>query len=219
MKSVLTTAFKRVPLGAIELSAEWNDEQQKAVVFNTKTKFSYSEENGNYAIAYVLVEDGLTGTSSDWAQSNYYSGSGTGDMAWWGSQGDKVSGVEYNHVAVAAWSAKDGVKNSVNQNIIADEVQRYTYTGTIPTKSLSLIQDKSKLMAVALLIDRTDGTIVNAAQSDITFATGIHTVDNGQSSMFNTATFDLSGRKLSTIQKGINIIRMNDGTVKKVLVK
>ena len=218
LKSVLTTAFKRVAPASIDLSAEWDSEAQKKVVFKTTTHFSYSDDNGQYGIAYVLVEDGLKGTGSNWAQSNYYSGqTSTGDMAWWGKQGSSVSGIEYNHVAVAGWSVQKGVNNSVNPTIIAGEDQEYTYTATLPTTSP--IQDKTKLKAVALLIDRTNGTIVNAAQSVIAdFATGVQsvTIDNGLSS---DEWFDLSGRKLQKSQKGINIIRMNDGTVKKVLVK
>ena len=138
-------------------------------------------------------------------------------MAWWGKQGSSVSGIEYNHVAVAGWSVQRGVNNSVNPTITAGEDQEYTYTATLPTTSP--IQDKTKLKAVVLLIDRTNGTIVNATQSAIAdFATGIQsvTIDNGMSS---DEWFDLSGRKLQTSQKGINIIRMSDGTVKKVLVK
>lgn len=218
LKSVLTTAFKRVSPASIALSAEWDSEAQKKVIFKTTTRFSYSDDNGQYGIAYVLVEDGLKGTGSNWAQSNYYSGqTSTGDMAWWGKQGSSVSGVEYNHVAVAGWSVQRGVNNSINSTITAGEDQEYSYTATLPTSSP--IQDKTKLKAVVLLIDRTNGTIVNAAKSAIAdFATSIQsvTIDNNLSS---DEWFDLSGRKLSTSQKGINIIRMNDGTVKKVLVK
>ena len=31
--------------------------------------------------------------------------------------------------------------------------------------------------------------------------------------------YDLSGRKLSKLQRGMNIIRMNDGTTRKVMAK
>lgn len=218
LNSVLNEAFKRIPVGIINLSAYWETSEQKKVVFQTNTQFSYSDTNTKYGIAFVLVEDGLTGTGSNWAQSNYYSGQGTGEMAWWGSKGSSVSGVEYNHVAVAGWSVQNGVNGSVSSAITAGEVQKYTYTGSIATNSL--IQDKSKLRAVALLIDRNTGAIINAAQTAIDDdATGIQAVESGEWSMSDNQWFDLSGRKLQTSQKGINIIRMNDGSVKKILVK
>ena len=221
LKSVLNEAFKRIPLGSINVSAYWETSEQKKVVFNTSSQFSYNDDNGKYGIAFVLVEDGLTGTGSNWAQSNYYSGMSTQqagtDMQWWCKQGSSVTGFEYNHVAVAGWSVQNGVSGSVSSKITAGEVQNYTYTGSIATNTL--IQDKSKLRAVALLIDRTNGWIINAAQCAIEDdATGVKTIDDGQWTIDNGA-YDLSGRKVQTFQKGINIIRMNDGSVKKILVK
>ena len=216
LKKVLAVSFERVAPAAIELSAQWESKEQKKVVFNTTTRFSYSDDSGQFGIAFVLVEDGLTGTGSNWAQKNAYSGQGTGDMAWWGSQGTSVTGLEYNHVAVAGWSVKNGVTGSVNSNIDANTEQKYTYTGSISGNAL--IQDKTKLKAVALLIDKTNGRIVNAAQCAIDdFETAIQTP--GATSNGVEATYDLSGRKLSTPEKGINIIRMTDGTVKKVMIK
>jgi len=222
LNNVMSVVFKETVPASIELSAQWKTEEQKAVIFNTKTKFGYSDENTKFGIAFVLTEDGLTGTTSKWAQTNNYSGMSTSqagtDMAWWCRQGSSVTGVEYNHVAVAGWSLRSGVTNSVNTTIDANEEQEFTYTGTIPTNSLSLIQDKTKLNAIALLIDRTNGTIVNAAQTIIEDdPTGIGTVSSQDE--VPSAFYSIDGRKLSNAEKGINIIRMTDGTVKKVLVK
>ena len=218
LRSALNKSFARMASAAIELSAEWTSEAQESVKFNTTTRFAYSQNNNQYAIAFVLTEDGLKGTGSNWAQTNYYSGQGSsGEMSFWYKMGSSVTGLEYNHVAVAGWSVLNGVNNSVNPNIEADEEQEFSYTGSI--SSNSVIQDKTKLTAIALLIDRSTGYIVNAAQSKIAdFATPI---DEVQRSVSKTQqdVFDISGRKLSASQKGINIIRMTDGTVKKVLVK
>ena len=194
LKKVLTVALNRVAPAAIKLSAQWDSEAKKKVVFNTTTSFGYNDDSGQYGIAFVLVEDGLKGTGSDWAQSNNYSGNGTGDMAWWGKQGSSVTGVEYNHVAVAGWSLKNGVTNSVDSNIDANVEQKFTYTGNI--SSNTLIQDKDKLKAIALLIDKTTGRIVNAAQSDIVLATAIDEVQ-GSSSKTQQEVYDLSGRRIS----------------------
>lgn len=222
LKNVMSVVFKETVPASIELSAEWETAEQKAVIFNTKTKFGYSEDNTKFGIAFVLTEDGLTGTGSNWAQTNYYSGMSTSqagtDMAWWCGQGSSVTGVEYNHVAVAGWDLRSGVANSVSATIDATEEQEYTYTGNIPSTSLSLIQDKTRLKAIALLIDRTNGTIVSAAQTTIAEdATGIGSVSSTDE--VPAAYYSIDGRKLTNAEKGINIIRMTDGTVKKVLVK
>ncbi len=59
------------------------------------------------------------------------------------------------------------------------------------------------------------GTIVALTQDDI------DAVDEVKASetTAETARYDLLGRQISTPQKGINIIRMNDGTNRKVLIK
>ena len=214
LQEVLKMSFARLTQASIALSAEWDSEEQKGVVFNTTTRFAYSEEGGKYGIAYVLVEDGLKGTGSNWAQANYYSGNGTGEMAWWGKQGSSVSGVEYNHVVVAAWSALNGVDGSVDPVIDADTPQEYSYTASIANKSL--IQDKTKLKAIVLLIDRVSGQIVNAAQSPISdYGTGIETVRDAQRAA-NSEIYDLSGRQITNhrLTKGLYI---KGG--KKVLIK
>ena len=217
LKNALNSSFNRVALGAIELSAEWETAEQKTVIFNTTTRFSFTDYKDQYAIAFVLVEDGLTGTGSSWAQQNYYSGQSTGgDMTWWNQQGSPVTGISFNHVAVAGWNVKNGVNGSVNPDIDADIEQKYSFKGSISGNSL--IQDKTKLRAVALLIDRSTGNVENAAQSEIEdFATAISSASSN--SEMPAAIYSLDGRNLPAVQKGINIIRMTDGTVKKVLVK
>ena len=216
--AALNKAFARVAQGSIDLQAEWSSNFKTKVVFNTTTRFSYNDDDGQYGIAYLLVEDGLTGTGSNWSQTNYYSGQTVGgDMTWWCQAASTVTGITYNHVVVAGWEALNGVNGSVNPTIVADEEQEYSYSASISGKSL--IQDKTKLKAVVLLIDRATGTIVNAAQSAIAdFGTAVSTVQGAEKNA-QRDVYDLSGRKLSVSQKGINIIRMNDGTVKKVLMK
>ena len=216
--AALNKAFARVAQGSIDLQAEWSSNFKTKVVFNTTTRFSYNDDDGQYGIAYLLVEDGLTGTGSNWSQTNYYSGQTVGgDMTWWCQAASTVTGITYNHVVVAGWEALNGVNGSVNPTIVADEEQEYSYSASISGKSL--IQDKTKLKAVVLLIDRATGMIVNAAQSAIAdFGTAVSTVQGAEKNA-QRDVYDLSGRKLSVSQKGINIIRMNDGTVKKVLMK
>ena len=57
---------------------------------------------------------------------------------------------------------------------------------------------------VAAVVPTDESTPVNTLKAADTVPQTIYSVD---------------GRKISTAEKGINIVRMNDGTVKKVLVK
>ena len=61
------------------------------------------------------------------------------------------------------------------------------------------------------------GKIVPLTDEDLTGIDELPT-DNGQTVM-PEEIYDLNGRKLARMQKGINIVRMSDGSVRKVMVK
>ena len=166
IKNNVDNALSRAVPGSILAKAKWTDNGQTAIKIDTETTFQYSTNEGHFAIAYVLIEDGLRGEGSSWAQSNYLSGeSGDSDMQFWYNSPSKVTGLEFNHVAVQGWDVFYGVKGSVSKTITAGSVQKYSFTGDI--SSNTLIQDKSKLTLVALLVDSETGTIINAAKTSI----------------------------------------------------
>ena len=174
IKNNVDNALSRAVPGSILAKAKWTDNGQTAIKIDTETTFQYSTNDGHFAIAYVLIEDGLRGEGSSWAQSNFLSGgSGDSDMQFWFDSPSMVTGLEFNHVAVQGWDVLYGVKGSVNKTITAGSAQKYSFTGDI--SSNTLIQDKSKLTLVALLVDSETGTIVNAAKT--TIAPALEVVD------------------------------------------
>ena len=212
LPTVITQQMEeKVALAGLEVSAMWANTLKKVIKIETKTKFVYSNDNGDYGIALVLVEDGMSGKTSNWAQVNNLSGNkdyATSNPFWY-SSGSSVSGVKFNHVAVAAWNIADGAKNSVNPVIQAGEEQTYTYNANVSNNTL--IQDKTKLKVVAMLIDRSTGLIENAAQAAVEDydPTGIESIQNSQFRIHDEGdVYDLSGRKVNSQpkQKGIYII-------------
>ena len=138
---------------------------------------------------------------------------------WWGyfteADASKIDGL-----GTGARDIADGVKNSVNPVIQAGEEQMFKYKANINAITNALIQDKTKVKVVALLIDRSSSLIVNAAQTVVSDydPTSMERL-NAVTSEGEGVIYDLNGRKLSAPQKGINIIRMSDGMSRKVLVK
>jgi len=214
----LNAILESITIADIQASAMWTSDDKTEISIDTKTKFVYSDDNGQFGIAYVLIEDGMSGTGSNWAQANYLSGgSGDPDMEFWYNSGSKVSGLEFNHVAVGAWDIEHGVIGSVNSTINAGEVQNYNFKADITSKSV--IQDKSKLKVATLLIDQSTGTIVNAAQATIldydpSSVSGIRNATTTEA-----ARYTLDGCQVTAPQHGLNIIRLSDGSVKKIMVK
>jgi hypothetical protein len=75
-----------------------------------------------------------------------------------------------------------------------------------------------QIYVIAVLI-ASDGSVANVAKVkvadyDPTAISGIHTATATEA-----ARYTLDGRQVSAAQRGLNIIRLSDGTVRKVIVK
>ena len=102
----------------------------------------------------------------------------------------------------------------------AGQVLNHTYNGVTSASKFNLLQDKSKLKVVAMLINTETGEIVNAAERAVgTFGTGINVVDPSEKEVKEVARYTIDGVQLSAPAKGINIVKMSDGTTRKVVVK
>ena len=166
VKDAISQSLNVTTKATIKAEAVWTDNQQTAISITTNTQFCYSDNNGNYGIAFVLLEDGMTGTEDAWAQTNNLSEmSAYQSYEFWYNAPRKVSGLEYNDVAVAAWGIENGLDGSVKSSFKDGEMMKYSFNADI--WSNSLIQDKNKLKVVAMLINRADGEIINATQVEI----------------------------------------------------
>lgn len=117
-----------------------------AIKIDTETKFAYTDNEGDYGIAFVLIEDGMSGSGSQWAQSNYLSGDAnyaTSNPFWYNAP-SMVSNVTFNHVAVAAWDILNGVDGSVSPTIVVG-ILDYNATG-VNTVQKSSVQDSGRYL-------------------------------------------------------------------------
>lgn len=184
--------------GTVALNATWADNSKKEVSFKTKTVFNFSDTGANYSLAYLLTEDGMKDDS--WKQRNYFSGqSGDKNMAFWYSAPYEVSGLEFNHVAVAGWSVLDGVDGSLPATVSDGKAIDSFFNGDISGNTL--IQDKSRLTAIVLLLDGVSGKILSAAKSAIGEPTGISLTE--VSADKQSARYNLSGQRVGSNYRGI----------------
>lgn len=181
---------------------------------------------GTYKLEFVLVADGLKGTGTGWNQTNYYSyayASQTGytkenlpdDLKYLYDLGATFSPT-FNDVAIA--SSYVGGSNKVPaQTIAAGETAEVSYTIDLPTyEKLKNALQKDQIYVIAILIDST-GSIANVGKARVDGITGISTVNGGKTN--ETVFYSLDGRKLSAPQQGINIVKMSDGSTRKVMMK
>ncbi len=208
--------------GTISLSASWTDDSKTAITVSTETSFLYDRygaEANTYTIGFILSENGMSGTGTDWAQANYYSGTNaTGQPADLAAltQLSNPYTTTYDYVVVDAWEAYAGMSGSVA------EILSYApnaYSTTLSIADNTLIQNKENLSITAILINCYNGSIVNAAQvalgSGSSGITGV-TQENGA---VEVARYNANGVKLNAPQKGLNIIKLSNGQTVKTMVK
>ena len=204
-------------------------EDLETVAATSRTAFALSDAEG-YTIAYALLADGLTGEGQSWQQANNYSG-GSGS-SWnvdlWDLfyNGGSFVTLEYDDVVILAPHSL-GVAGSIPGEVTAGEWNdhKYTFTrseavsyyGGVSTGT-SLVQDLTKLRVVAMLLN-ADGEIVNAAKCNVSVPAGVSGVESSPEEAVEVARYSLDGRLLAEPERGVNIVKMSDGTARKVIVK
>ena len=197
----------------LQLKAQWDQAQQWDVRFTAQTTFGINSADAPYRLAFIILEDGMTGTTADWAQVNYFSkASGfddsnvytDDDMKEWREAPYKVSGVVYDHVPVNTLGISTGIEGSIAAPITAGQMQ--TYSDIVTTINVKTIQDKSRLSAAALLFNTKTGQVVNAAKAAILpFDTeGVESVGM-MPQKSTTHVYDLQGRRVKSPAKGVYI--------------
>ena len=91
-----------------------------------------------------------------------------------------------------------------------------TYTGPITATGEELT-----IRAMAVANGMAESDVAEFRYKVVDNPVGIKPIDNSQSTIDNSAKayYRLDGCRTSTLQKGLNIVRQEDGTVKKILVK
>ena len=180
----------------------------------------------NYSLEFALVADGLTGTGTAWNQANYYTSYSVSDLpadlsifASGGTYGkSSITGWVFNDVAIAS-SYASSINQVATQTLAAGATGNFEYTLNLPTKTtLKDALQKDQIYVVAILLD-SKRNVVNAAKSKVKeyTPTAIQSISNATDG--EVARYTLDGRQVSAAQHGINIVRMSDGSVRKILVK
>ncbi|MCT4562178.1 MAG: choice-of-anchor J domain-containing protein [Crocinitomicaceae bacterium] len=137
------------------------------VTVNASATFKTTFAAADYRLAVVITEDGVTGTGSGYDQVNYYAGGTNGAMGGYEALPNPVPAAQmvYDHVGRALLGGYDGQAASVPAAISDGTTANYTFNYTVPAG-----QVRSKMHAVVLLIDNSNGEIVNAKSMRLTSA-------------------------------------------------
>ncbi len=209
----------------VEVAATLSDDLSTVDVSASYT-FAVTDTKSHYKAEYVLLHDSLHGTGSKWAQANYYSGYTNNDanLREFVNGPSRITGYYFNDVVIASCrqSAQGGAYRTLPTSVTESQPVEDSFTFKLSKVTNSdgnkLIQDVGKLRVVALLIDRKTGAIVNARQAQVAMPTGIEAPDAAElANGAPEAIYDLNGRRITSLRRGINIVRDANGSIRKVM--
>lgn len=224
MPAVLKASLNEIALAEVTVAGTFADE-------DTKVNATASVESlvaGDYDIAFMLTADGLTGKTTSWKQQNYFCKGHSGnpyrskssmpeDIQFLWDKGSSYYET-YNDVLISSSYVNNNNKATL-PTLVAYGTVNSEYSLKMPTKvALKKALKLNQVYVVALLLDKKTGAIVNAGRARVTGSTGIENVNNSSEATV-VARYNVNGVQIAAPVKGINIVKMSDGTTRKVLVK
>lgn len=195
------------------------DEAAGTVTAETSLWFGDDHTGADYRLGYAIIENNVHQPDDPmYSQNNSYSGGNSGPMGGYENKPGYVPADEmwYNEVARGYVDDIYGVEGSVPSEITADEEIVFTKAFALPDG----IIDRDNTALVVMLIDQSDGHIVNAVLAPIgkNGTTGINSVDPRHAdSLRRTEYYAPDGRRLNAPQRGLNIVRTAGGKTVKVV--
>ncbi len=222
MKNEVVASMETAVPASIEVIAKWTNAEKTAIAVDATSTFFETKDNAGYKIGYLLINNGLSGMGSDWAQSNYfaqyanqYAGTDLEVLTTWPA---KVPGLIFNDVVVDATGMK-GVRGSVPSSVTYNTPYATEFSFDIADNTI--IQDKEKLYVAAFIIN-PNGTILNANKVKVDVSTGVDDLTSDAEEV-SAEYYNLSGARVAAPQQGIfvKVAKMADGTIRtsKVAVK
>ncbi|NOR86120.1 MAG: Omp28-related outer membrane protein [Bacteroidales bacterium] len=169
LEPVFLAARQEVPLAKIEVTGKTWDEGTGDLTVEATSNFAMDLTATSYNVAMVIVESGMTGTSSQWNQANYYSGGGAGDLIdWdgtnWADLPNPVLAADmvYQHVGRVLVGGWNGFSGTIPADVAYGTPYVYEFT-----HNLDASFNPAEVHLVVMLIDATTGIIANAFQVEL----------------------------------------------------
>lgn len=210
---------------SVDVAAAWAGERSEGKIdVATNVVFQYNAPEQHYALAYAVTADGLKddGKGGNWKQTNFfpiYAGQYADDKyleEYCNMESTTITDMVYNNVAIESFGIVYGLNNSIQAPIVEGATQTHTYS--IDLSDNSLAQPEATIKVVAMLIDTDNGEIINANETEVG--------GKGSGICINNATADgatvvaryaANGQQVTAPVKGLNILKMSDGSIIKVI--
>ncbi|MDE5796742.1 MAG: hypothetical protein K2H75_06500, partial [Muribaculaceae bacterium] len=150
MKSAYNKASKEIKQAKIDMTGVIDGDM---IEVSSTSTFAINDDNSDYRVGYAVLENNV----GPYSQKNYYAGGGSGEMGGYENMESSVMQI-YNDV-VRLYYGCDGIPESLPSSVKKGE--SYVHSCSIP---MTNIKKPENLSVVALLINATNGSIVNAVK-------------------------------------------------------
>ncbi len=157
--SAVASAFNTTPSADIDVFTNF-DYSTRLLTVRVKASFT-TAVSGNYRLGAIITEDGITGPSPQYNQSNVYSGGGSGTLGGFEILPNSIpaSMIAYNHVGRALLGGYNGQTGSIPSSMVSGDTASFIFTYTIP-----ITWNEEYIRVIGLLI-KPDNSIDNAGKS------------------------------------------------------
>jgi len=136
-----------------------------SVTLDVDAEFVTPISSADFRLAVVIMESNITGTSSQYDQSNFYSFQsqnialvGPDGFDWQAAPNPvPAADMKYDWIGRALLGGYDGQAGSVPASLTAGQVASYQFNYNVPGTS-----DRDEMHAVAMLIDQSTGEVVQS---------------------------------------------------------
>ena len=155
-----------LPLAKVVISSAIMDSETREVTVDAASVFAI-DTLGDYKLSMIVIEDSITGTSSGYAQANYYSRDDIDILDWeginWKTLGNPIPAADmiYDHVGRYIVGGFNGVSGSVPTNVTYNDPNSYQFTTTLPA---SINEEQTSV--VVILLDG-NGNYVNSTKMHV----------------------------------------------------
>lgn len=213
----MDAALARTSEGDVKLTASFVDEEKTAISYSFTTTFNYDRDRNPYSYSVYLVHDDMKGEGDGWDMYNLVSGEYSifnDDFKDFLEADKSVKGLEYDNVVIdCTVFPLSGIDLDKKGTIVKGK--EYTVSGTFELEGNPLVQDKDKLRLVVEILNGANGSVMNADMAVPTVAAGINSALTDKTA--TRSIYNVNGMRLNGMQKGLNIIEMQNGKRVKVI--
>ena len=213
----MDAALARTSEGDVKLTASFVDEEKTAISYSFTTTFNYDRDRNPYSYSVYLVHDDMKGEGDGWDMYNLVSGEYSifnDDFKDFLEADKSVKGLEYDNVVIdCTVFPLFGIDLDKKGSIVKGK--EYTVSGTFELEGNPLVQDKDKLRLVVEILNGANGSVMNADMAVPTVAAGINSALTDKTA--TRSIYNANGMRLNGMQKGLNIIEMQNGKRVKVI--